>query len=309
MRTFVRADGRSLQVVPGFRDQVLAARPSVTPRPDWTEAQYAAAAVRKHQRAARLIADIARWRGSLDGAEVLDVGCGDGVNCLCIALHPVKRVVGIDLELPLLELDGKGAQTRRLAGRVLEQLDHGGGLDEVLHRRPVSFVAMDATSLALRDDSIDVLLTRSALEHVAPIERAVTDMARVVRPGGLIHLRIDPFFWVRGCHKRGLVDIPWAHARLSLADFRRFVTDSEGETAATARTRRLETLNRLTLVQWRAVVAAGPFELAEWREEPAALALTLLQEHPDVRDTLLRGVEERDLVHGRIEAWLRVSKP
>src|SRR5439155_1404076 len=76
----------------------------------------------------------------------------------------------------------------------------------------VRFVRADATRLAFPDACFDVLVSRSAMEHIAPVERALAEMARVVRPGGVIHLRVDPYFWLRGCHKRGLVDIPWAHA-------------------------------------------------------------------------------------------------
>src|SRR5439155_1465900 len=104
-----------------------------------------------------------------------------------------------------------------------------------------------------------VLVSRSAMEHIAPVERALAEMARVVRPGGVIHLRVDPYFWLRGCHKRGLVDIPWAHARMTLEDFRRFVTESEGAAMAATRCARLQTLNRLTLGQWRSLIGAGPF--------------------------------------------------
>src|SRR2546425_1208593 len=222
MTTFTRADGRPVRVVPGFRDRVLGFRPSVTPRPGWTAADYERAADKKLARARRLVAEIARRHDRLDRATVLDVGCGDGITCLVLA---------------------------SVAGR------------------------------------------------------------RVVRPRGVIHLRVDPYFWLRGCHKRGLVDIPWAHARLSLADFRRFVAESEGAAMAATRCGRLQTLNRLTLGQWRAVIEAGPFEVLEWTEEPSAFAVALLEEYPEVGDSLADGLEPRDLVDGRLEIWLRVTGP
>src|SRR5438128_1513167 len=101
------------------------------------------------------------------------------------------------------------------------------------------------TTLPFPGDRFDVLLSRSALEHIVPVERALAEMARVVRPGGVIHHAVDPYYWLRGCHKRGLVDIPWAHARLSLEDFDRFVTEREGAAVAAQRRGRLQTLNRL----------------------------------------------------------------
>jgi len=93
-----------------------------------------------------------------------------------------------------------------------------------------------------------------------------------------------------------------------LEDFRRFVTESEGAAMAATRCARLQTLNRLTLGQWRSLIGAGPFEVLEWTEEPSAFAVALLEECPDVGDSLAEGVERRDLIHGRLEIWLRVTK-
>jgi SAM-dependent methyltransferase len=304
MSRFVRVDGRVVRVVRGFRDRVLASRPSCTPRPHWTAADFTRAAETKRKRAARLVSEIDARRGGLDGAAVLDVGCGDGTTCLVLAGRGVAAAVGVDLELPLFAPDERGARARRLAALLLEQ----GSLVDVLTRGGVRFVRGDATRLSFADDSFDVLLSRSAMEHIVPVERALVEMARVVRPGGLIHHGIDPFYWLRGCHKRGLVDIPWAHARLSREEFRRFVLETEGEAAAAQRCHRLDTLNRLTLAEWRAVIEAGPFEILDWREEPSTLACALLDEFPDVRDSLAPGVGPRDLVHGRLEVWLRVKK-
>src|SRR2546425_2105576 len=258
MTTFTRAGGRRVRVLPGCRDRVVGFRPSVTPRPGWTASDYERAADKKLARARRLVAEIARRHDRLDRATVLDVGCGDGITCLVLSAVAVGRAVGVDLRLPLFESDAMAAPARRLAELVLQRLHRAGRLATALARLPVRFVRADATRLAFPDACFDVLVSRSAMEHIAPVERALAEMARVVRPGGVIHLRVDPYFWLRGCHKRGLVDIPWAHARLSLVDFRRFVAESEGAAMAATRCGRLQTLNRLTLGQWRAVIEAGP---------------------------------------------------
>jgi len=308
--TFVRADGRPLRVVPGFRDRVLGYRASVSPRPEWTPEEYARAAEKKLDRARRLVAEVERRSGGLDRSAVLDVGCGDGINCLVMASLTRNRVVGADLRLPLFDAaegDGGGGGPRRLAELILARLDIG-SFDDALEQLPVRFTRADATTLPFPADSFDVLLSRSALEHIVPVERALVEMARVVRPGGVIHHAVDPFYWLRGCHKRGVVDIPWAHARLSLDDFARFVTEREGVEVAAKRCGRLRTLNRLTLAQWRAAIEAGPFHILEWTEEPSPFAAQLLAEHPDVLDSLTPGVEPRDLVNGRLEFWLRVRK-
>src|SRR5439155_20699331 len=141
----------------------------------------------------------------------------------CGANGAVGRAERVDLHLPLCAPQAGAPPARRLAECVLGRLHGAGRLATTLAVLPVRFVRADATRLAFPDARVDVLVSRSAMEHIAPVERALAEMARVVRPGGVIHLRVDPYFWLLACHKRGLVDIPWAHARLSLADFRRFV--------------------------------------------------------------------------------------
>jgi len=305
---FVREDGKSLRVLPGFRQWALNYRSPITPKEHWSDEDYGAAAHKKIKRGRRLIEQIARWRGTLDGAEVLDIGCGDGFTAIIIALQPVRSVTGIDLELKLFAPGKAGERARRLIHAMLKELDVPGTLDEALKRLPLELTTMDARSLPLADDSLDLLLTRSAVEHIRPIDQALFEIARVVRPGGLIHHSIDPFYWLRGCHKRGVVDIPWAHARLSLEEYHRFVTESEGEIVARKRSRRLETLNRFTLREWRAIVASEPFELLDWKEDANEFAESILEQHSDVADTLLDGVEPEDLINGRAEVWLRNGK-
>jgi SAM-dependent methyltransferase len=303
---FVRDDGVALRVVDGFRQRVLSApRDSVQPKPEWSEDDYEAAAEKKVSQSRRLLAELERWGGSLDGARVLEVGCGAGIDCLLFGLHPAERVVGIDLDFPLTARGEPGERARRLAHRVLEKVGVRDGPEATLQRRPVQFLPMDATRMDFPEASFDLLVSRAALEHILPIEQALAEMAHVVRPGGLLRHGIDQFFWLKGCHKRGLVDIPWAHARLRPSEFRRFVAETEGDAKAEKRSRHLETLNQLGLRQWRALFEASPFEILDWREEPSLLAQTVLEEHPDVPETLLEGVTTRDLVHYSIKVWLR----
>ncbi len=305
MKTFTRDDRRVLRVIEGYRNRLLSQRPGYTPRPDWGDEQYAAAAKRKVKRTRGLLDEFARWGGRIAGARVLDVACGDGINCLLIGLQPVQEVVGIDLELPLLERVPRFERTRRLASAVCKEVGLKSEIDEVLGRLPVRLLKMNATAMQFGDNDFDLLVSRSAIEHIMPAGKVFAEMARVVRPGGLVHLSTDPYFSPQGCHKTGVVDIPFAHARLSLKEYRRFVTESEGESRARERCQRLETLNPFTIRQWREMIEANPFEIREWCEEPSPIAETLLAEYPEVIDTVREGVDYHDVVHARLKMWLR----
>ena len=79
----------------------------------------------------------------------------------------------------------------------------------------------------------------------------------------------------------------------------------EGPEKAESRFRQLTELNQFTLERWREVVDDGRFHILDWEEKPSAYAQEVLGEFPEVLDTLLPGVGERDVVYGQINTVMR----
>lgn len=307
---FTRDDGRTLRVVEGFRKRVLGApRVSVQPKPEWTDDDYRAAASKKVHESERFVEQFSQLGGALDGTRVLELGCGAGIDCLLMARYPVRSVVGIDMSLPKFDRGETGERARRLTREVLALLGMPDDIEAAIQQLPLHFKKMDATEMSFPDDTFDLLWSRAAMEHIIPLELAVSEMARVVRPGGWLYHSIDPYYWLQGCHKGGLVDIPWAHSRLTPAEYYRFVAESEGQAEARKRSRHLQTLIQFTPDQWRRTFEAGPFEICQWKEERHALAVALLAEHPDACETRLDGVQPADLTCGQVMVWMRNRQP
>jgi hypothetical protein len=65
--------------------------------------------------------------------------------------------------------------------------------------------------------------------------------------------------------------------------------------------KKVDSLNRLTLEQYRNLFATAPIEVVQWHEKHNGPAAQMLDEYPEVLETLLPGVTLRDLVHGQIE--------
>jgi SAM-dependent methyltransferase len=99
---------------------------------------------------------VARW---------LDLACGPGLVSLALAPR-VGSVQGVDLTPAMVERAGAEARAR--------------GLENV------GFGLGDATALEEADGSFDGAITRFSLHHIPVPSRVLAEMARVVRPGGLV---------------------------------------------------------------------------------------------------------------------------
>ncbi len=114
----------------------------------------------------RTIAREVASRRPLDGARALDVGCQLGA--LPVALSELGALVtGVDVDDALLD----GARLR--AG---------------CYGARATFARAEAEALPFADASFDVVTFVDVIEHVRDPRRAVRELARVLRPGGLLYL-------------------------------------------------------------------------------------------------------------------------
>lgn len=115
-------------------------------------------------RALDLVERLRRLLGPFTGTEAaLDAGCGTGA--LAFALAPnIAEVVGIDTRADYLE-----------AARVAAPEN-------------VTFVEGDVTELPFEYASFDLACCHRVLHHVRRPELAVSELARVTRPGGRIFI-------------------------------------------------------------------------------------------------------------------------
>lgn len=100
------------------------------------------------------------------GAQVLDVACGNG-NASLAAAHRFCKVVGLDYVPSLLERARERAAAERLS---------------------IEFVEGDAEALPFQRETFDFVLSTFGVMFAPDQERAASELARVVRPGGKIAL-------------------------------------------------------------------------------------------------------------------------
>lgn len=107
--------------------------------------------------------------GDISGKRCLDVGTGTGEIAFLLARNAGAEgeVVGVDITPRMLELAGKKMATLGLP-------------------KDVGFVVGDALSLDFEDDHFDVLTSGYMLRNVTDLQKAINEMYRVLRPGGVV---------------------------------------------------------------------------------------------------------------------------
>jgi SAM-dependent methyltransferase len=104
------------------------------------------------------------------GVDLLDVGSGPGTISVDFAERIAPgRVVGVDAAEGIV--------------RSAQELADSRGLTNA------EFLAADAYALPFADDSFDIAHAHQVLQHVADPVAVLTEMARVVKPGGVIAAR------------------------------------------------------------------------------------------------------------------------
>jgi SAM-dependent methyltransferase len=108
--------------------------------------------------------EMLRRHAELAGADVLDIGCGDGALA--------RELASLGARVTAMEI----SEAKLAAARAA---DDGS----------VRLIVGRAEELPLDDDSLDVVVFRASLHHVAvdQMTPALRETARVLRPGGIVY--------------------------------------------------------------------------------------------------------------------------
>ena len=201
-------------------------------------------------------AQFAGWNDLTDQV-VLDFGCGGGGKTVFYAGQGARRTIGVDVCLDTHMAEDYGRR----------------------HGLAVQFEALESDGrIPLDDDSCDVIINSSVLEHVMDLSRTLAELRRVLKPGGRLLSRWHPYRSRYGAHLWSAIGVPFAHLLFRQADlvqvYYRSLLGRYGEIPESMQRLGPESrsfddltysLNRLSIRRMRRMVEASGFDICARR--------------------------------------------
>ena len=225
-----------------------------------------------------------RWLdecGLPHGSRVVDVGCGAGVLALDMA-HRGHLVDGLDSSHAMIEQAANLVTEAGVAGRVRLRVG-------------------DAHDLPFPDHSFDCAIGLGVLPYTHTPGRALSEMARVVRPAGYVIVNSDNL--LRLNHLLDPLHTPLLAparraARAALSRVGRLPESLPSGLLSSRSLRRLLDEAGLQVVRYR-TIGFGPFSFVGWQPLPDPIGQTLhrhLQRAADRGVPILRATGDQELV-------------
>jgi 2-polyprenyl-3-methyl-5-hydroxy-6-metoxy-1,4-benzoquinol methylase len=216
------------------------------------------------EQAKEMRAFLALAGASIEGTDVLEVGCFNGAATFALAELGARRVEGLDVPANFVPYMPANAQAIEEWSTYLTTFrEHvGTAFDrdcEDSVSRKVKFRHQDITDLE-DEEEWDIIVSWDTLEHVLDPPVAFQAMYRALRPGGIACHRYHPFFCESGAHFDTL-DFPWGHVRLGPHDFQQYVRQMRPDEIDVADYRFNRTINRMSFADLKNAVRAAGFQM------------------------------------------------
>lgn len=118
---------------------------------------------------------------------MLDVGCARAENAHHLADYGVTQYIGLDID----DTHFPAAESLNADSRLLKA---------------------SAESIPLDDNSVDLAISFNVFEHIPNPSNALSEIVRVLRPGGVFFTVFGPTFnAASGPHLTRIVDLPFMH--------------------------------------------------------------------------------------------------
>ncbi len=139
------------------------------------------------------------------GDRVLDLGCGEGRHAISAYLSADVHVIGLDL-------------SERDLNTARQRLKEFVG-DDVPEGKSCTFVHGSGHALPFEDNSFDKVICAEVLEHIPEYQSFLTEIKRVLKPGGLFAVSVPRFVpeWICWRLSDAYHEVEGGHVRIFTA--------------------------------------------------------------------------------------------
>jgi SAM-dependent methyltransferase len=215
---------------------------------------------------------------TLEGRRVADVGCGDGIIDLGLALkgHP-DELVGYDL----MDVD-TGALLRAARGAgVGTELPPG-----------LRFERSEPTAIPAPDAYFDIVVTWSVFEHVDNPVALFGEVRRVIKPDGYLFLQLWPFYdSEHGGHLWPHYEGAFPHMLHTDEQILREVDGRQGTDPRRSADDEFRSLNKITLDELHRALLVNRFVAAKVKLIAQAVHIPRQLSHRSLADLGVGGIE------------------
>lgn len=204
----------------------------------------------------------------LKDQTILDVGCGQGRLCLNMAMAGAKKVVGTDIDGPVIEFARRNLHLRYPQCEPVVSYECG-ELD------------------ALPDNAFDIVVSKDAFEHVLDLRGMLAHIRRCLKSGGRLYAGFGPLYKSpNGYHRRRHFGLPWGHLMIPRSWHLALVNRGRKEKIRSLY--ELDTLNELSFADYKKTFAESGLEMISLRvnqsEHFILKVISLLRKIPFLRE-------------------------
>jgi ubiquinone/menaquinone biosynthesis C-methylase UbiE len=226
--------------------------------------------VKKRINKAQLIIDqsvelLNNFNFNIRGKKVLEIGCNDGSKTCALAKLDPSEIYGSDISYFYL-LDRKEDELSLQSTREneflqkLRKLVQDNSLNKNSRCNP-KYVEDNICDSNFESNSFDLIFSWNVLEHIQSPEKAIKEMFRILKPGGIAYNKYNPFFCQGGGHSLCTLDFPWGHLRLDHSNFKQYIKEIRPDEMEAAINFYEYSLNRMTIKDLRLYNIDSGFEI------------------------------------------------
>jgi ubiquinone/menaquinone biosynthesis C-methylase UbiE len=202
---YIRKDGRVIPLLKGYRDWSKQSR--IKPDEEIINSNRV-----RNENMLDLLYKLDSFE--IGGRRVLEIGCGGGAQALFMGMKGAELICATDVTAyyqgSFSRFQTNINQTKKAFRAFIKE--------DTSSFDSVHYLLMDGCNLGFPDNCFDLIYSLSVLEHIKQIDRAIEEMVRVVKPGGIMYHVYAPFF-CPAAHRPPILDFPWGHVILTEEEF------------------------------------------------------------------------------------------